>query len=108
MSDQTSQTPACGHPQWEPGCVPCQTRHLSLSRIEKPPTVTWVPVSQDDATSIIGEGVHTGLRKGTDAPGSPELWDAIRESPRAWSEALAYFVWGLDQMGMALCKKESD
>jgi hypothetical protein len=70
-------------------------------------TATWVPVSKKDARSIIGEGVHTGLRKGTDADGAHELWDAIHKSDEAWSDALEFFVWGLDQMGMALCKKET-
>lgn len=65
----------------------------------------WQPVSDQSARSIIGEGVHTGLRKGTEAPGAHQLWKAIQASDRAWSEALGFFVWGLDQMGYALCKK---
>jgi hypothetical protein len=66
----------------------------------------WVPVDESSAQSIIGEGLHTGLRKGTDAPEAHDLWKAVSESDEAWSDALGYLTWGLEQMGMALCKKE--
>lgn len=66
----------------------------------------WVPVDEASAQSIIGEGLHTGLRKGTDAPEASALWHTISSSDEAWSDALAYLTWGLDQMGIALCKKE--
>jgi hypothetical protein len=66
----------------------------------------WTPVPKEDWASIIGEGLHTGLRKGTDAPEASVLHRYIGQSDRAWSEALAYLVWGLDSMGLALCKKE--
>lgn len=67
---------------------------------------TWIPVTKQEAVSTIGEGLHTGLRKGTDAPESAALWQAIANSDRAWSEALDFLVWGLGEMGLALCKKE--
>lgn len=65
----------------------------------------WVPIPDDEARSVIGEGLHTGLRKGTDAPESVALWDAIRKSDRAWTEALGFMIWGLDYMGLKVCKK---
>lgn len=66
----------------------------------------YEPVDKDTAASLIGEGVHTGLRKGSEAPSSAKLWRAISESDDgAWGEAVRYCVWGLEQMGYAVCKK---
>jgi len=65
----------------------------------------WLPVTDEEATSAIGEGLHTGLRKGTDAPEAPALWEAISASSTAWSEALDFLVWGLHHMGYAVCKE---
>lgn len=64
----------------------------------------YVPVDDREATGILGEGIHTGLRKGTDAPEAPELWDAISRSDAAWSDALRYAVWGMNEMGYRVCK----
>lgn len=71
-------------------------------------TTRYVPVSDEDAVSHLGEGIHTGLRKGTDAPEAHDLWLAISESDQAWSEALAFTVWGLHEMGFVLCKVEEE
>lgn len=65
----------------------------------------WTPVDNDEATSLIGEGLHTGLRKGTDAPEAHDLWESIRNSDQAWSDALNYLMWGLETMGYRLCKE---
>lgn len=70
--------------------------------------MSWEPIEDKDATSQLGEGIHTGLRKGTDAPEAPELWKAIRDSDGAWSDALAYAVWGLGTMGYKLCREVGD
>lgn len=68
----------------------------------------WTPVSDEDALSMLGEGIHTGLRKGSEAESSGPLWRAIRESEDgAWPDALRYCLWGMDQMGYAVCKKEA-
>lgn len=69
-------------------------------------TTRYVPVSDEDTTSLLGEGIHTGLRKGTDAPGAHETWMAINTNDEAWSEALDWAVWGLHEMGFVLCKVE--
>lgn len=68
----------------------------------------WVPVDNEDAVSQLGEGIHTGLRKGSDAPEAPKLWTAIQDSDQAWSEALEYAVWGLGTMGYRLCREADD
>ena len=69
----------------------------------------WEPISDEEAQEQIGEGVHTGLRKGSDAPSSGPLWRAISDSnDGAWSDALAYCVWGLESMGYRICKQVDD
>lgn len=66
----------------------------------------WMPVSADLAMELLGEGIHTGLRKGSDAHDAHELWLAIdRSESSAWSDALRYFISGLDAMGFAICEK---
>lgn len=66
---------------------------------------TYEPVDFDEATSLIGEGVHTGLRKGTDAAGSSEAWRAISKDDSGWDDAVAFAINGLEFMGYAICKK---
>lgn len=64
----------------------------------------WEPVDKETARSIVGEGVHTGLRKGCEY-GHP-AWEAISKLPDGeWSSAIRFFLWGLDVMGMAICEK---
>jgi hypothetical protein len=68
--------------------------------------VRYEQVDKDVAAELIGEGVHTGLRKGSEAPSSATLWRAISESnDGAWSDALAYCMLGLESMGFVLCRK---
>lgn len=69
----------------------------------------WQPIDEETARSVIGEGVHAGLRRGSEAPSSGPLWRAITESDDgAWSDAVAYCVWGLGEMGLAICEKKKD
>ena len=66
---------------------------------------TYEPVPDDDAVTNIAVGVHTGLRKGTEAPSSGPLWQAINASDdSAWSDAVRYCVDGLQSMGLVLCR----
>ena len=56
----------------------------------------------------IAVGMHTGLRKGSDAPSSGLLWRAIGESTdSAWSDAAAFCVWGLKEMGYKITREET-
>lgn len=42
---------------------------------------------------LIGEGVHAGLRKGTDAPSARNIYDAISSSEdAAWGEACSWAI----------------
>jgi len=70
----------------------------------------WMPVNQDEATSLVGEAVHTGLRKGRelDSPASDRIWKAIADdaTDQAWSAALEYAVDSLRLMGFELCKRK--
>lgn len=66
-----------------------------------------IEVSDDDLTSLIGEGVHTGLRKGTDAEDAHDLWTAISQSnTTAWSDAVEFCVSGLRTMGFKVYREE--
>lgn len=66
--------------------------------------MTYEPVTDEAAADLIGEGVHTGLRKGSEAASSGPLWRAISESEDgAWSDAVRYCVWGLKTMGYVIC-----
>lgn len=66
---------------------------------------TYEKVPDDEAKSLLGEGIHAGLRKGTDAENSGKTWNAIADEQSGWSDALAYALWGLDYLGYAICKK---
>ena len=53
----------------------------------------------DEWASMIGEGIHTGFRKGTEHPRSHEYWTLIKEMPNElWNEVLDYCVSGLVYM----------
>lgn len=68
-------------------------------------TKTYTEVPDDDAIEQIAIGVHTGLRKGSDAPTSGPLWRAIADSDDgAWTDAVRFCVHGLRSMGYAICK----
>lgn len=48
---------------------------------------------------VLGEGIHTAFRKGTDHPESHKYWEMIRDMPNElWGEVLAYVVWSLGYM----------
>jgi hypothetical protein len=59
-----------------------------------------------DAFAVnIAIGVHTGLRKGTDAPSSARLWQAINEcDDMAWADAARFCAEGIESMGYRLVK----
>lgn len=68
-------------------------------------TVTGVVPPKDEILSMVGEGIHTGLRKGTDAESSGPMWQAIaNSSDGGWSEALDWFLWGLRYSGWEIVR----
>lgn len=68
---------------------------------------TYTPVDDDVAAELIAEGVHTGLRKGSEAPSSGPLWKAIAASKdSAWSDAVSFCVEGLKSMGYVLMEEK--
>lgn len=68
--------------------------------------MTWEPLNDDEAADQIGQGVHTGLRKGTDAPSAAVMWSAINDSnDGAWAAALDFAIYGLRSMGIRLCRE---
>lgn len=68
-------------------------------------TIKGESVDRETAVSLIAEGVHTGLRKGTDAPNSGILWRGIsNSSDSSWEDAVDYCVSGLESMGYRIVK----
>lgn len=67
----------------------------------------YTPMEREQAVENIAIGVHTGLRKGSDAPSSGDLWQAIGASTdSAWLDACTYCIAGLESMGYRICKVE--
>ena len=65
-----------------------------------------IEVTDDELREQIAVGMHTGLRKGSEAPDSARLWRAISESnDSSWSDAAAYCVWGLRQQGYRVTRE---
>lgn len=66
----------------------------------------WVPIEKQEAAELLAEGVHVGLRKGSEAPSSGPLWKAIAESDdSAWMDAMQYAIDGLEYMGYQVCSR---
>ena len=69
-------------------------------RVDAIMAILGVEVSDEELQEQIAVGVHTGLRKGSEAPSSASLHRAISASiDSAWSDAARYCVWGLRRMG---------
>jgi hypothetical protein len=65
----------------------------------------WVDVTSDELQEAIAIGVHTGLRKGSEAPDSGKLWRAISDSDdTSWSDAARYAAWCMEYMGWRVQK----
>lgn len=65
-------------------------------------------LTEKEVASILGEGVHTGLRKGSEASDAHILWEAIADSnTTAWSDAVAFCAWGLSEMGLKVVRDAS-
>lgn len=64
-----------------------------------------VEVTTEELAEQIAVGVHTGLRKGSDAEDSVDLWQTIRKSESsAWSDAAKFCADGLKTMGYTITK----
>lgn len=65
---------------------------------------SYTPMTPDDVADAIGQGLHTGLRKGCED--GMKAWEAISDMPDDdWSAALRFLVSGLDSMGLVLCER---
>ncbi len=71
--------------------------------------MSWAPIEDDMAISLLGEGIHTGMRKGRelDSEASDRLWKMIAHdgTGEAWTAALEYGVWALREMGYQVCRR---
>lgn len=64
-----------------------------------------VEVMPEELAEQIAIGVHTGLRKGSEAPDSGDLWNAISASKTsAWIDAANFCAYGLKSMGYRVTK----
>lgn len=67
----------------------------------------WKPVPREDAMSLIGEGLHTALRKIGDSVEAAEAWEAIDEMDgEEWTGYLAFVIEGMRYSGYEVCQKE--
>jgi hypothetical protein len=63
----------------------------------------------DEWASMIGEGIHTGFRKGSDHPKASEYWNLISKMPNElWNEVLDFCVDGLIYMKVIDVKEGGD
>lgn len=68
--------------------------------------MSYVEVTDEELAGEIAIGMHTGLRKGSEAPDSAKLWQAIYDSnDSSWSDAARFCVYGLRQMGYEVRKR---
>jgi hypothetical protein len=66
-------------------------------------------ISEEDWCSILGEGIHTGFRKGTDHPRAHDYWKLIAEMPgELWGDVLAWTVECLQDMGLIEFRGDND
>jgi len=78
---------------------------LPLVDLTKDVAPAQVEVSAEELAGQIAVGVHTGLRKGSEAPSSADLWQAIAKSDdSAWSDAAAFCAHGLISMGYKITR----
>lgn len=67
----------------------------------------WKPVPREDAMSLIGEGLHTALRKIADSEEAAVAWKAIYDmDSEEWSGYLAFLIEGMRYTGYEVCQKE--
>lgn len=67
----------------------------------------WKPVPREDAMSLIGEGLHTALRKIADSDEATRAWEAISDmDSEEWSGYLAFLIEGMRYSGYEVCQKE--
>lgn len=67
-------------------------------------STSFESVPYADAVSLVAEGVHTALRKGTTSVSAQSAHLSISQMPD-WSNAVEWFVDSLESMGIVLCKR---
>ena len=68
--------------------------------------MTWEPITDEDATSLSCEGVHTGLRKGAFGDDAHKIWKVIADSKTTdWWQANEWHIDALASMGYRICKE---
>lgn len=66
-----------------------------------------VPVTGREAQSFLGEAIHTGLRRGTDAEGSHAAWKAVAADNSGWGDAIEFALEGLQRHFIIMSEREA-
>lgn len=75
-------------------------------RHPKPNVAGLTPVDPEIFKSLLGEGLHTALRKASDHNEARAAWYAIDRLPgEEWNAVLGFVVAGLEEMGLVLGTK---
>jgi hypothetical protein len=74
--------------------------------------MTQHEVDDEEFAGLLMEGVHTGLRKGSEAPMSGPLHraisDAVFSDDTSWGDACRFAVYGIKYMGYKLVREVDD
>lgn len=92
--------------QYELAIVVKETAEKAVAAVVAEGAKIVVPRSERDATSFLGEGIHVGLRKGSDSPKAHDLWTAINASGQAWSDGLRFMFYGATSVGAVVLADE--
>lgn len=64
---------------------------------EKKKQKNAMPMSREDFLSMLGEGIHTAFRKGTDCKQAHQIWALIDEmESEDWMAVLEFVTWGFE------------
>lgn len=75
----------------------------------RPGSMALSRVSDDDARALIGQGIHTALRKAVGTAESMVAWDAIEALPaEQWDAALGYLIDGMASIGVWLYRNPGE
>lgn len=97
--------------------VDCEVGSFMDATAQSPEEKEWVRINEtvrrdmealadQELAEQIAVGMHTGLRKGSDADSATTLWRAISDSSdSAWTDAAAFCVYGLKSMGYTVTRQ---
>lgn len=64
---------------------------------------------EEEIISVLGQSIHTGLRKAGESHAADRAWHAITDMPDDdWSGVLGWAVWAMGVSGYIIVKEEED